>query len=99
MTSTTSTSLGDSEITETVSSSMNTDEVSATEFMDALQHGTIVAMELAPMELALSAQLGYYTFHFSHPRDRINDIDMLISNLQVRIETMLRFESASSLAC
>ncbi|XP_070171699.1 uncharacterized protein [Polyergus mexicanus] len=56
MTSTTSTSLGSSEITETVSSSMNTEEVSATDFMDALQHGTIVAV--TPVELALSAQLG-----------------------------------------
>lgn len=63
MTSTTSTSLGSSEITETVSSSMNTEEVSATDFMDALQHGAIVAV--TPMELALSAQLGYRWLHFS----------------------------------
>lgn len=36
---------------------MNTEEVSEADFMDALQHGTIVAM--TPVELALSAQLGY----------------------------------------
>lgn len=42
---------------------MNTEEVSEADFMDALQHGTIVAM--TPVELALSAQLGYRWFHFS----------------------------------
>lgn len=36
---------------------MNTEEMSDVDFMDALQHGTVVAV--APMELALSAQLGY----------------------------------------
>ncbi|XP_025073602.1 uncharacterized protein LOC112552484 [Pogonomyrmex barbatus] len=55
MTSTTSTSFG-SEMTETVSNSMNTEEVSDVDFTDILQRGTIVAV--APMELAFSAQLG-----------------------------------------
>lgn len=41
---------------------MNTEEVSEPDFMDALQHGIIVA---TPVELALSAQLGYRWFHFS----------------------------------
>ncbi|XP_072765920.1 uncharacterized protein [Anoplolepis gracilipes] len=58
MTSTTSTSHESSEITETVSSSMNTEEVSEADFMDALQHGTLVVPIVTPMELALSAQLG-----------------------------------------
>ncbi|KYQ58091.1 hypothetical protein ALC60_03143 [Trachymyrmex zeteki] len=55
MTSTTSTSFG-SEITDTVSNSMNTEEVSDADFTNALQRGTIVAV--APMGLAFSAQLG-----------------------------------------
>lgn len=56
MTSTVSTSFG-SEITDTVSNSMNTEEVSDADFTDRLQRGTIVAV--APMELTFSAQLGY----------------------------------------
>ncbi|XP_067215093.1 uncharacterized protein [Linepithema humile] len=55
VTSTASTSLG-SELTETVSNSMNTEEVSDADFTDALQRGTIIA--LTPMELAFSTQLG-----------------------------------------
>ncbi|XP_011686502.1 PREDICTED: uncharacterized protein LOC105449194 [Wasmannia auropunctata] len=55
MTSTTSTSFG-SEITDIVSNSMNTEEVSDADFTDTLQRGTIVAM--APMELTFTAQLG-----------------------------------------
>lgn len=42
---------------------MNTEEMSETDFMEALQRGTIVAM--APMELTLSAQLGYRSLNFS----------------------------------
>lgn len=53
---TTSTSFG-SEITDTVSNSMNTEEVSDADFTDTLQRGTIVAV--TPMGLAFSAQLGY----------------------------------------
>ncbi|KYN20639.1 PREDICTED: uncharacterized protein LOC108760495 [Trachymyrmex cornetzi] len=55
MTSTTSTSFG-SEITDTVSNSMNTEEVSDADFTDTLQRGTIVAV--APIGQAFSAQLG-----------------------------------------
>lgn len=58
---------------------MNTDEVSATDFMDALQHGTIVAMELAPMELTLSAQLGYCWLHFSFFWFKRNNISQIKS--------------------
>jgi len=63
MTSTTSTSFG-SEMTDTVSNSMNTEEVSDADFTDTLQRGTIVAV--APMELTFTAQLGYCDppFHF-----------------------------------
>lgn len=50
-------------MTETVSNSMNTEEVSEADFMDALQRGTIVAM--TPMELTLSTQLGYCSLCFS----------------------------------
>lgn len=55
VTSTISTSF-DSEMTETVSSSMNTEEVSDTNFMDVLQRGTIIAVT---PRVALSVQLGY----------------------------------------
>ncbi|TGZ54452.1 Uncharacterized protein DBV15_09112 [Temnothorax longispinosus] len=54
-TTTTSTSFG-SEITDTVSNSMNTEEVSDVDFTDTLQRGTIVAV--APAGLTFSAQLG-----------------------------------------
>lgn len=54
-TTTTSTSFG-SEVTETLSSSMNTEELSDMDLVDALQRGVLVM----PTELALSAQLGYY---------------------------------------
>ncbi|XP_020287071.1 uncharacterized protein LOC109856341 isoform X2 [Pseudomyrmex gracilis] len=53
VTSTTSSSFGN-DITETVSSSMNTDDVSDTDFVDLVQHATIIAMN--PM--AVSVQLG-----------------------------------------
>ncbi|XP_018407357.1 PREDICTED: uncharacterized protein LOC108783312 [Cyphomyrmex costatus] len=55
MTSTTSTSFG-SEITDTVSNSMNTEEVSDADFTNVLQRSTIVAV--APMGLTFSTQLG-----------------------------------------
>jgi len=51
-------------MTDTVSNSMNIEEVSDADFTDTLQRGTIVAV--APMELTFSAQLGYCDppFHF-----------------------------------
>lgn len=55
MTSTTSTSFG-SEITDIVSNSMNTEEVSDMDFTDTLQRTPILAV--APMEVTFSAQLG-----------------------------------------
>ncbi|EGI61591.1 hypothetical protein G5I_10155 [Acromyrmex echinatior] len=55
MTSTISTSFG-SEITDTVSNSMNTEEVSEADFTDTLQRGTIVAV--APIGQTFSTQLG-----------------------------------------
>jgi len=62
VTSSTSTSF-DSDMTETVSNSVNTEEVSDADFMDALQRGTIIAV--TPMGVAFSAQLGYLPFDSS----------------------------------
>jgi len=56
VTSSTSTSF-DSDMTETVSNSVNTEEVSDADFMDALHRGTIIAV--TPMGVAFSAHLGY----------------------------------------